>query len=251
MNNNTKHIKIQKKCVICESLVEDFLPWKDKQANSFTEYFHLIGSDTNNFSCPNCGSTDRERHLYLYMKELGLLNSIKQSKMLVLAPEAKLVGLLRKIGADLTLGDIEPEKFNSELGLIRRIDLTDTRLPDNEYHFLMANHVLEHIFDYKKALKEIYRILVAGGKAILQTPFSSLIYNNFEDGNINTSDLRTAYYGQNDHVRIFGLQLFDDIKQAGFDLKIYRHDDLLKKYDAQAYGVNLKESFILAQKPEA
>ena len=245
------HKSIKRKCVICESFIDGFLPWQDKSNNEFTQHLGLIGSDTTNFSCPNCGATDRERHLYLYMKELGLLQKLAAKKMLVIAPEAQLVGSLRKFGVDLTLGDAYPESFGSALELVRRIDLTDTRLPENEFDIVMANHVLEHIPDYKQAISEIYRILVSGGIAILQTPFSSILYNNFEDANINTLDLRRKYYGQHDHVRVFGLKLFEDIKNLGFSLKIYRHDDILKQYDAHIYGVNLKESLIIAQKSEA
>jgi len=82
----------------------------------------------------------------------------------------------------------------------------------------------------------------------LQTPFSPIIYNNFEILTIDDDQSRLIDYGQSDHVRIFGIKLFDDKANSGFDFKIYRHCDLLANYPSEIYGVNPKESFILAFK---
>ena len=42
---------------------------------------------------------------------------------------------------------------------------------DNMYDFILCNHVLEHVENDLKALREIKRILKKGGKGIVQVPF--------------------------------------------------------------------------------
>ena len=48
-----------------------------------------IGSNVDRFACPNCGSTDRERHLHLCFDRLELWSSIHNAKVLHMAPEQR------------------------------------------------------------------------------------------------------------------------------------------------------------------
>jgi len=74
--------------------------------------------------------------------------------------------------------------------------------------------------------------------------------NNFEDENINTDELRHYFHGQDDHVRTFGEdQLFESIKQVGFDLKIQKHKNFFDDHIAYTYGVNKEEDLIQVIKP--
>lgn len=51
-----------------------------------------------------------------------------------------------------------------------KIDIQDTGLPDDSWDLMICNHVLEHVEDFRRALKELYRILKPGGHLICSFP---------------------------------------------------------------------------------
>ena len=238
-----------KYCCLCGSRFEKFLPWNGAKEDGFLDKFQVIGSDTKNFNCPVCYSHDRERHLWLYLNELNIYDNLdNNSVVMIVAPEKNISDKLYAKTKNIIAFDLEPELYTDRPFEVKKMDLTEIKLADGSADLVIANHVLEHIPNYKKALSEIYRVLKPGGKAILQTPYSPIIYYNFEDPLFNTEELREEYYGQRDHVRIFGKVLMDDIKSTGFDLNNIQHSEALNKYSSEKYGVNLRENFLLAVK---
>ncbi|MDR3627556.1 MAG: methyltransferase domain-containing protein [Ignavibacteriaceae bacterium] len=239
----------EKYCCLCGSNVKSFLPWEAAKDYPFIDLLKCIGSDIINFYCPNCRSTDRDRHLWLYLNKIGVFDALNsETKIMHIAPEAPLISRLLKKTSHIVAGDLFPEKYAHVSYNVQKVDLTDINAQDNYFNLFIANHILEHIIDYKKALKEINRILINSGIAILQTPYSPVIYRNFEDPMINTDELRELYYGQSNHVRVFGIQLFDDIKEAGFNVSYFEHGTILKDIDPNIYGVNAREGLIVAIK---
>ena len=247
-NYNRRSSKNMKKyCCLCEKEVDSFIPYV-AQRQIFISQLNVIGSDVNNFYCPRCKSTDRARHLWLYMNEIGLYKSIDDFKILIFAPEKNLYEKLLLKSKNITVGDINPEFFKCRYPEIERIDVEDIHYADETFDLVIANHVLEHVSNYHKAMGEIYRVLKKRGNAILQTPFSPVIYNNIEDPLINTEELRLKYYGQKDHVRVFGLRFFDDLISSGFTVYRLTHKEILNKYSYEKYGVNPEEDLIFVSK---
>lgn len=69
------------------------------------------------------------------------------------------------------------KKFCEKKGLGEVIigDISNSKLADNSYDFILATDVIEHVEDDEKVLSEINRILKVGGKAIITVPcFMSL-----------------------------------------------------------------------------
>lgn len=58
--------------------------------------------------------------------------------------------------------------------------------------------------DDRKAMSELFRVLKPGGKAILQVPISKYNKETFEDFSIVSPREREKYFGQRDHIRIYG-----------------------------------------------
>jgi len=50
-------------------------------------------------------------------------------------------------------------------------DICDTKLPKEEWDLIILSQTLEHIFDFKAAIKECYRLLKLGGFLIIDCPF--------------------------------------------------------------------------------
>jgi predicted SAM-dependent methyltransferase len=131
---------------------------------------------------------------------------------------------------------------------VLKVDMLDMQFADQSFDIVIANHVLEHVADSLAALREIRRVLRQGGLAILQTPYSAVLEHTFEDKGIVAASAREYAYGQDDHVRLFGRDIFDVYASAGFAGHVMRHEEVLSAFDAAAHGVNSQEPFFLFER---
>lgn len=76
------------------------------------------------------------------------------------------------------------------------IDVQNIKYEDS-FGFIVCNHVLEHVPDDHKAMRELYRVLKEMGVAYINVPVLCDI--TLEDPSYNTPALRSKYYGQFDH----------------------------------------------------
>ena len=239
----------KRKCYICGATFSYFDKYRQgsKGVSEFLRTLDAVGSDVDNFSCMYCGCNDRERHLFMFFDKLMLWKTMENGNILHFAPEEHLAikigesGPLQYVKADLSTRNHD----------ITQIDATAIPFEDDTFDFLIANHILEHIPDYRKALSEFYRILRPGGIAILQTPYSTLLRNNFEDDGIDNDELRLYLYGEKDHVRVFGEHsLLKSLEETGFSLQIRKHEDYFDVRAGYYYGVPVKEKLIMVKKTE-
>ncbi|MFW5887077.1 MAG: methyltransferase domain-containing protein [Bacteroidota bacterium] len=237
------------KCYVCGHSFNYFSKYSGGKKNipEFRKKLNMVGSDIDNFGCPHCHSHDRERHLYMFFDKLDFWKKIPEFKILHFAPEKnlskkiELLNPIKYIKADL----------NPKNDTIEHIDATNIKFNDNTFDFIICNHVLEHIPDYLQALKELFRVLKPNGIGILQTPYSKLLSENFEDKYINTDELRKFFYGEKDHFRIFSEKnFFEDFKNTGFILNIIKNADFFDAETSEYYGVNMKEDLVKVSKPD-
>lgn len=234
-------------CVVCDRMVGGFLPYRSGRSSlsGAMRLLELNGSDLDHFECPRCGATDRLRHLKLYLEAEDLLARMKGCRVLHFAPEKKLVEMIRRsLPAEYVLADLEPPSPE-----IVRVDITKMPFPNAAFDFLIANHVLEHVDDLAAALAEIERVLAPNGLAILQTPYSLVLTGTFEDPGICTDEARLELYGQEDHVRLFGNDIVEQMTRlSGLRSCMRTHAEVLPAIDARKYGVNPLEPFFLFRK---
>lgn len=233
-------------CYICKGKPKYFVPFLNGQASipPFCKELDIIGSDVDHFNCPLCKCHDRERHLFMFFDHLALWPKAG-ARVLHIAPERKVSERFLKINLSTYVrGDLFPSKPE-----ITAVDITSINFPNHYFDLVLCNHVLEHVPDDLKALTEIYRVLKPGGQAVLQTPYSGVLATSLQDANINTDEMRLRYYGQEDHVRVYGMDLFSRIRDAGFLLEIRQHNDVLTDIDPIRFGVNRREPLILATRP--
>lgn len=234
-------------CCVCGKTFFRFSKYRGGW-KAFSVYLHNVqwtGSDFDHFWCPYCRCHDRERHLILFFEKLGFWDKLAGASVLHLAPEKRLAARIEACRpARYVKGDLVPAREG-----IEKIDVTGIPYPDAAFDWVFCNHVLEHVPDDAKALSELFRVLKPGGIAILQTPFAAGLEKSLEDPDeINSDEKRIEFYGQEDHVRLYGNDLFDRIKAAGFQLELKTHDDCLPDTDAVRYGVNRNEPLFLCRK---
>lgn len=206
----------------------------------------VVGGDPVNCACPWCGCTDRDRHLLLYLRATGLIESFRGSRILHLAPEAHLPAILERENPELYVRTDLMKGLTIDL----QSDLTCLPFEDGSFDIFIANHVLEHVLDLSTCLREIARVLAPGGFAVLQTPYSPVLTRTFRDPAITTESMRFHAYGQEDHERLFGSDIFRLIAEHGFKADIRHHDSELQGTDAKEMGVNVREPLFLFWKQD-
>ncbi len=96
------------------------------------------------------------------------------------------------------------------------MDITNLELADNEFSLIWCCHVLEHIEDDKKAMSELFRVLHPDGVAVIMVP----VYgeSTYENPLIKTPEGRLLHFKQEDHVRLYGLDIRERLDAAGFKI---------------------------------
>jgi SAM-dependent methyltransferase len=200
-----------------------------------TEY-QIVGSGLRNAMCPVCGSFDRVRLLYLFLKFKTNLFT-EPVRLLHIAPEKPLSDIfIKHNNINYLTGDINPGQ------VMEKMDITAIHYPDNTFDAILCNHVLEHIPDDRKAMRELLRVLKPDGWAILQVPISKILEKTYEDFSISSPQDREKHYGQKDHVRIYGTDFTQRLQEAGFKVKEYKwiHDQ--RQYNSwKKYSLNADE----------
>jgi len=163
-----------------------------------------------NVLSPSTLSLERHRLLWLYLKnETAFFTTDK--KVLHFAPEQAFYSRFRQMkNLDYTTTDL-----NSPLADVKA-DICNLPFKDNTYDVIFCNHVLEHIPDDTKAMRELYRVLKKGGMGIFQIPQDLNREVTFEDNSITDRKERAKIFGQYDHVRIYGKDYFDKLRSVGF-----------------------------------
>lgn len=206
----------------------------------------IIGSGLRKSRCYRCNSSDRERLVYAYLEnEINFFEANKNAKILHISPERHLSDYIRKKEfKEYTGGDLFTEGYYYR-DFVKNMDITSIPYDNDNFDLIICNHVLEHIPDDKKAMKELYRVLKPGGIAVLQVPISLVLEHTFEDKSINTSKLRSEYFGQYDHVRIYGQDYAGRLSKSGF---IVEKHNLASKYSR--LGLNPDEILFTGTKNE-
>ncbi len=200
-------------CVYCGHTYRRFMH-QGVKAEVFSRHRVSGAGYRKNVRCPNCRSNHRTRLLYLYFKHRTSVFS-EEVRVLHISPKRELANvLLRHENIDYVCGALHPEVY-SHLGAVE-VDVTRIGFEDQSFDVVICNHVLEHVPEDAAAMREIYRVLRAGGYAVLQVPLALDLEVTREDPAIVDESERTRLYGQKDHVRLYGLDYFDRLAKAGF-----------------------------------
>ena len=148
--------------------------------------------------CPICDSRSRHRGL---ARLLPVLMKGRPGEVLVFAPENVLLNVVDHLKMNYQTTDL----YSSDVDLPGE-DIQSLSFADNSYDWIICNHVLEHVPDDKKGMRECFRVIKPGGIAIFTIPGN---YKN--EKTEQYSDL-----SRNGHYRNYGRSVCKDFAEAGF-----------------------------------
>ncbi len=217
-------------------------PIDGKTFKKFLPYGYEVQRE--NVLSPSTLSLERHRLLWLYLKnETDFFT--KPHKMLHFAPEQAFYKRFRKMKSlDYTTTDL-----NSPLADVKA-DICKLPFKDNSYDVIFCNHVLEHIPDDTTAMRELFRVMKPGGWAVLQIPQDLSRATTFEDDSITDPKERAKIFGQYDHVRVYGRDYFDKLRQIGFAVSEVDYTAQLSAEDIRHFCLTKGEIIPVCFKPE-
>jgi SAM-dependent methyltransferase len=203
----------------------------------------MPGRDPNNPICPRCGAQARHRALWLYLHERTNLFAGEGLSVLHFAPEHALGRRLaatpgiRYVSADLDA----PEAME-------HFDITAIPHDDNSWDVILCIHVLEHVEDDRRAMRELQRILKPDGWAIVLVPLDLERADTFEDPSITNPAERERAFWQSDHLRLYGRDLPDRLREVGFEVTVDRWVRGLDPSVIQRHGLFPLEDMYVCRK---
>lgn len=235
-----------KKCACCEKENIKYLPLPSYFIDNLNKYGYKGVPEMVNFqeySCPNCGASDRDRAYALWMKKNLKLSS--KIKILDIAPSIPLQKFIRKYfsNAEYKTADLFMENVDYQ------IDIMNMQLiKDSSFDFFICSHVLEHVRDDIKAMKELKRILKPTGKGILVVPIDLNRCEIDEDPDLQDIAERWRRFGQDDHVRIYSRQGFlSRLNLVGFIVQEIKNDYFDEK-DVIGNGLSKNSTIYIVSK---
>jgi SAM-dependent methyltransferase len=204
----------------------------------------VVGGGRRAAACHRCGSLDRERLVYVYLsRERRIFDSSRDLRVLHIAPEKHLAQALDDAGlADYVCGDLFTEGYKYH-PRTRNMNVLDIPFDDDTFDLVICNHVLEHIPDDAAAMRELRRVLRPGGTAILQVPISTKLVSTLEDPSIVEPRDRERVFGQFDHVRLYGQDYADRLRDSGFTVTTFKAPE-----NHLDFGVNPDEELFICSK---
>ena len=197
-------------CTVCKSHLRSFRP-----------YGHVKRLDA---KCPVCDSVERHRFTWSFFERCTDLFDGLPKRMLHIGPEPAFEKRLRALdNLDYTTADFQDRQADVLM------DITRIQYPDDSFDVIHCSHVLEHVSDDRRAMRELSRVLRPTGWATILVPV--IAERTWEDPNITAPEERAKYFGQWDHVRAYGPDFIERLAAEGFEVRRMTAGDVLESAD--------------------
>lgn len=203
----------------------------------------IVVHDGENHLCPRCGSIERKRLLWLYLRDEIKIQEQNNFRVLHFSPSSALFKKLK----GLKNFDYVPAAFGNPL-IKNQFDITSLPLSENYFNLIICYHVLEHVADDRKAMAELFRVLKKGGIALLQVPYSE--EETVEDSSVTNPEKRKKLFGQEDHVRYYGREDFKQrLKSVGFSVEEILYTEKIGEKKLKLFQLKPKEIIFQCVRP--
>lgn len=175
--------------------------------------------------CPYCESVDRNRWVEYVLENKTDIYRNSEAKILHFAPEDMIENKLRNGHPNYISADIRPIADVIE-------DITAISFDEHEFDYIICNHIMQDVLDDTKAFFELKRCIKEEGKIVFSVPIC-WDQETYENPEYNTEEERLQFYGQKEHVRIYGNDLKKRLDGYGLDITIYRVSEEMQKEQIQ------------------
>ncbi len=200
------------------------------------------GEQRPNALAPVSHSLERHRLMWLYLKLHTNFFTAKRH-VLHIAPEQCFVKRFKKMN-NLTYTTADWESPLADV----KLDVQQMPFEKEVFDVVFCNHVLEHVPDDMKALREIYRVLKSGGFAIIQVPMRNDWEKTLEDPSITDRAERERLFGQYDHLRMYGQDYPERLEASGFKVKVWDVSKEISTAQFERYALPKGELLYVALK---
>ncbi len=233
---HTRHTTGDKICNLCGHRLDRFLP-SGVKTQLFSELKVIGGGYRDNAVCPYCNSLDRNRWVYWVLKEKTDIFDAERT-VLHFAPEQMIQKKLRNSKkCDYYAGDLVLRPGN------HKIDVTKIPFQNNFFDYILINHVLEHVKNETQAFDELRWVMKTDGRLVLSFPVT-LEVETVEKAGVSSDDERLKYYGQKDHVRLYGKDFQNRIEGWGWNVERYTPEEIMDITQIEKHGF-LKNDILL------
>lgn len=215
-------------------------PIDGKNYKSFLPYGYE--KQRQNVLSPGTLSLERHRLMWLYLQnETDFF--LDKLKVLHMAPEQSFYKRFRAMkNLDYITCDLDSPIANV------KADIQNLPFEANSFDVIFCNHVLEHVDNDKKALSELYRVMKPGGWGILQVPIRYQQEKTFEDPTITDHQERIEKFGQYDHVRVYGMDYYQKLAEAGFTVEKVNLSEKLSEEEIKRFALEKNEILPVVKK---
>jgi SAM-dependent methyltransferase len=207
------HLGNKMKCPVCGHTSRKFMDAR-RQPNS---------------RCIWCGSLVRHRLMWLFIQRNTDLFNGQPKRMLHFAPEPAFIKPLRR---ELRDGYITADLYEDAMV---KVDVTNIQFLSNSFDVIFCSHVLEHVEDDLRAIRELVRVLKSDGWTIIMLPINA--EKTFEDKTVKTPEERERVFGQADHVRICGTDYRERLEDQGLHVHEYGMNDFTTPEEQKRFGL--------------
>jgi SAM-dependent methyltransferase len=128
-------------------------------------------------------------------------------------------------------------------------DLQDMPFPDDCFDAVICCHVLEHIHDDRRGMREIRRVLKPHGWAILQAPMALALSSTIEDPSVKDEAERIRRFGQRDHVRMYSPNDYPErLRASGFIVSTIDYPQQMGSAVIERYALTAGEVVYFCQR---
>ncbi len=190
--------------------------------------------------CPFCESHPRHRLLAIYLEKF-FRQRLRSEKILHVAPENAISRKLRALNAALVVTFDQKRSGVDIHGSLEQLPFAD-----HTFDAVICSHVLEHVNDDQKAMREIARVLHPDGWAYVGVPLDGYREKTYEDSTKQSPQERLLAFGREDHLRVYGRDFASRLSSNGLKVTTVSPHSFLSVEEIFRLGLEVEDLLMAA-----
>jgi len=176
------------------------------------------------------------------VSDLSVAALLQDKRVLHFGPHPALASFVRGHAREYVTADLQEDPVDLKLDMSNMPEVADAA-----FDVVVAFDVLEHVQEDRRALREVFRVLSPGGRAILTVPQKDELAATLEDPAVTEPEDRKRLFGQADHLRIYGHDFPRRLEEAGFAVRVVGEAD----FPPETVGRHVLAPPVISERPLA